>query len=497
MLPSLVRLRKVNARNWKVLRDDPLSEISGALGDLGTLLPLLIALTLRKAISLPATLVFGGLASIVTGAVFGIPLPVQPMKVIAAIVIPPHYYWNVEETAATGFIMGLAVAVLAASGLLTRFSRLVPIPIIKGIQVGTGLSLVLSAASQQFQALYWWPDQNQYDSGLLALVAALFLVRTSQYISRFPSALVLFLAGVVLLLLQPAGRYIGINPPDVWHPKLYFPFWRFDGSLAVNAATAQLPLTVLNSIIAVTHLSSDLFPDVAPPTVNGLASSIAAMNLIGCSFGAMPVCHGSGGLAAQYRFGARSGASVMLLGLVKLILGLFFGRTALSVLERFPHAILGVMVLAAGLELAKVGESLNTDARDLYPAEVPAGGSDDVDPLLDGPAREPRPVDEQERRRRWAVMLGTVAGLLAFHNAAVGLFAGLCMHLSYRYPPETSEPEPTEGRERARWWPTWRKLSGGPDLIGQLQDEEERVVAGTNGAASGDGGNGAAEPYHD
>ena len=74
-LPSILRY------NLRTLRRSPLSELSGALGDLGTFLPLTLALALHNAIDLPATLVTSGLFNLVTGAVFGIPLPVQPMKV--------------------------------------------------------------------------------------------------------------------------------------------------------------------------------------------------------------------------------------------------------------------------------------------------------------------------------------------------------------------------------------------------------------------------------
>lgn len=67
--------------NVHTLRSQPLSEISGALGDLGTLLPLMIALAQKGSISLSSTLVFSGLFNVITGVVFGVPLPVQPMKV--------------------------------------------------------------------------------------------------------------------------------------------------------------------------------------------------------------------------------------------------------------------------------------------------------------------------------------------------------------------------------------------------------------------------------
>lgn len=78
---SLTHIRHLHAHNVATFRKSPLAEISGSLGDLGTLLPLMIALAVNNSISLSTTLVFSGLWNILTGVFFGIPLPVQPMKV--------------------------------------------------------------------------------------------------------------------------------------------------------------------------------------------------------------------------------------------------------------------------------------------------------------------------------------------------------------------------------------------------------------------------------
>lgn len=77
----LARLRRLNVHNLSTFRHAPLAEISGSLGDLGTLLPLMIALAAKGYIDLGSTLVFSGIFNVLTGVVFGIPLPVQPMKV--------------------------------------------------------------------------------------------------------------------------------------------------------------------------------------------------------------------------------------------------------------------------------------------------------------------------------------------------------------------------------------------------------------------------------
>jgi hypothetical protein len=139
----------------------------------------------------------------------------------------------------------------------------------------------------------------------------------------------------------------------------------------------------------------------------------------------MPVCHGSGGLAAQYRFGARSGSSIILLGLFKILLGLLFGESLVGLLRGYPKGLLGVMVLAAGLELAKVGESLNYGARDLWE------GWESNSTQEPGGLRRQRSLSDEERKERWMVMFMTIGGLLAFKNDGVGFVAGMLCHWTY------------------------------------------------------------------
>lgn len=145
---------------------------------------------------------------------------------------------------------------------------------------------------------------------------------------------------------------------DIGHPHALVPSPQEIRIGVLAAGIGQLPLTTLNSVIAVTFLAEDLLPDVKRPSTTALGLSVAIINLVGCWYGAMPVCHGSGGLAAQYRFGARSGASIIFLGLVKLLLGLFASDVALYIFNGFPKTLLCILLIAAGLELVKVGERL-------------------------------------------------------------------------------------------------------------------------------------------
>jgi MFS superfamily sulfate permease-like transporter len=156
-----------------------------------------------------------------------------------------------------------------------------------------------------------------------------------------------------------------------------------------KAAIPQIPLTTLNSVIAVCALSRDLFPNkVASP--RKVATSVGLMNLVGCWFGAMPMCHGAGGLAGQYRFGARTGGSVAFLGGAKILVGLFFGAWALELLAHYPRSVLGVLLTFAGLELALTSRDIRT-------------------------------------RTDSFVMLLTAATILALKSTALGFIVGLTM----------------------------------------------------------------------
>ncbi|GAP89517.1 putative sulfate transporter [Rosellinia necatrix] len=414
----LSNIKHFHRNNVATIRNSPLAEISGALGDLGTLLPLMITLAVNGSISLSTTLVFSGFFNIATGVVFGIPLPVQPMKAIAAAAIASRT--SERETMAAGSVTAALVLILSVTGLIRVVTQIVPIPVIKGIQFGAGLSLVISAGSSLLQNLgSTW--EQPLDNLVWAFVAFVLLILTQRR-ARFPFALIMFIAGVVIALVRVAVSH-EINMPQfhVWNPYFILPKWSAD---AIGMGVAQLPLTILNSVIAVSALASDLLPNLPSPSVTAVGMSVAAMNLSGCWFGAMPVCHGSGGLAAQYRFGARSGASVMLLGLFKVVLGVVFGESLLGLLQTFPRSLLGIMVLAAGLELARVGQSLNHGAPDLWEASVEGDSSGRL------PKRR-RSVSDEERAERWTVMLITTAGILAFKNDAVGFVAGMLCHYAY------------------------------------------------------------------
>lgn len=327
-----------------------LNEISGALGDLGTFIPLAAAISIVNGMDIGAILLFAGLFNVITGVLFGLPIPVQPMKVIAAVVIAEGL--SSSETAAAGLLAGAIVFFLGATKLTEKLESVVPRAVVRGIQLGVGAKLFIKGISFVSASPVWGADSIVVAALLVAAVAI------SLRFAKIPTALLLFSVGLGLIVIaQPQA----ISAFSISFIKLQtiVPSSQDWLNGLIYGAIPQIPLTLLNSVIAVCVLSGDLFPDKRIPT-SRMAISVGAMNLIGCWFGGMPLCHGSGGLAGQYRFGARSGGSVVMLGLGKIVIGLFFGVSAMWILNAYPLSVLGVLLLFAGIELAKPARDQRT-----------------------------------------------------------------------------------------------------------------------------------------
>ncbi|PSP16963.1 MAG: sulfate transporter [Cyanobacteria bacterium QS_8_64_29] len=347
------------AGNRTVLRFNS-SELAGSLGDLGTFLPLATALAVVCRMDLGPIFIFAGIMHIASGWLFRQPIPVQPMKAIAATGIAEGLFPS--EIAAAGIIMGVLVLALSITGLVDTIVRYIPRSVVRGIQVGIGLKLALKAIAwvSGVNPIEWQWDEPLPMWGADSLLVAALAVGLVCWprLRQWPVMLITFVAGLALagvgrpsvfqdLQLQPPTFTLLLPSPDAWLTGL----WR--------GALPQLPLTLLNSVVAVCALSADLYPgrSVAPRRV---ASSVGLMNLIAVPFGGMPMCHGSGGLAAQHRFGARTGGSVIMLGAIKIVAGLLFGAGLVPLLQTYPRAILAVMLFFAGLTLAwPVRDSLN------------------------------------------------------------------------------------------------------------------------------------------
>ncbi|XP_054794169.1 molybdate transporter 1-like [Prosopis cineraria] len=377
------------------------AELNGAMGDLGTYIPIVLALTLARDLNLGTTLIFTGIYNVITGAIYGVPMPVQPMKSIAAEALS-ELDFGVPEIMASGILTGGVLLVLGVTGLMQRVYKLIPLSVVRGIQLAQGLSFALTAVkyvrtrqdlakSKSFGNRQWFG----LDGLVLAIVCVCFVVivngagenhgceireghdydlgdhqqriegrringtnRIRKLIFSLPSAFLVFVLGVVLAFIRrpEVVHEIKFGPTSLEIAKISKHAWKKG---FIKGAIPQLPLSILNSVIAVCKLSSDLFPG-KDFSATSLSVTVGLMNLAGSWFGAMPCCHGAGGLAGQYKFGGRSGACVALLGAAKLVLGFVLGKSLALILSQFPVGILGVLLLFAGVELAMASRDMNT-----------------------------------------------------------------------------------------------------------------------------------------
>ncbi|MFL5327952.1 MAG: putative sulfate/molybdate transporter [Gemmataceae bacterium] len=362
-------------------------EIAGSLGDLGTFLPLLVGMAATNGLDFAAALFFAGLFNVVTGLMFAIPMAVQPMKAIAAVALSGQGL-TVGEIVAAGASVSAIILLLGLTGLIDWFNRVFPRSVIRGLQLALGLKLLMNGITMVAGTKYWFALDG-ISTGLVATVLVLLLF----FSRRVPAALVLFGLGIVIAVwAKPEVIHslgFGFTLPH-WSP----PSWADFVSSFPKAAVPQIPLTTLNSVIAVCALSVDLFPD-RPATPRKVSISVGVMNLVGCWFGAMPMCHGAGGLAGQYRFGARTNGAILFLGTVKVLLAVFLGASLMTLCQAFPHSILGVMLAFAGMELALV-------------------------------------CRDQTRRTDAFAMLLTAATCLGLDNIALGFVLGLTMAWCFR-----------------------------------------------------------------
>lgn len=315
------------------------NELAGAFGDLGTDVPLLVGMVLAAGLDGGSVLVMFGLMQIFTGLVYRLPMPVQPLKAMAAIVIAQ------QVPAATlyggGLAIGVAMLLLAATGTLDWLGRVVPKCVVRGIQFGLGLQLASVALGNFVQA----DGLRGYGLAALAFVISVSLLGNR----RLPAALPVITLGLIYaVLFNLDGGLVRsvsfrlpvfqrVEPADIWTGLLLL-------------ALPQIPLSLGNSVLATRQLAQDLFPDRGL-TVRQIGLTYAIMNLINPWFGGVPICHGSGGMAGHFAFGGRTGGSVVIYGALFLLLGLFFGGAFESVVRAFPLPMLGVILLFEALGL--------------------------------------------------------------------------------------------------------------------------------------------------
>ncbi len=304
-------------------------ELTGALGDSITVLPLLVALALTTSVSLPHVLVAFGVFQIVWGIHYGLPLSVEPMKALVGLAIVGVLSY--AELAAAGLLAGIVLLGAARFGLVGRIERVVGEPVVRGIQLAVALLLLEAAVSLSVG------DPGIAAVGLLVVLGLAVVGRLRE------SALVVLAAGAAVAVYVagvPTPQLPAATPFPAGGPSLT--------GAAIEGTIAQLGMTVGNAAIATSLLCADLYDRRL--SADELAGSMGVTCLAAVPAGGVPMCHGSGGLAGKYAFGARTAGANVILGIGYLLVALVAGA---ALLAAFPLALLGVLLAVVAYELGR------------------------------------------------------------------------------------------------------------------------------------------------
>ncbi|MBP1750815.1 MAG: sulfate transporter [Deltaproteobacteria bacterium] len=329
-------------------------EWAGAFGDVGTLIPFVVAyITIVKMPPLGLLFMFG-ITLMASGLYYRTPLPIQPMKAIGAAAIaggisPAALYGS-------GLTTGLFWLLAGITGVLRPIAKLATKPVVRGIMLGLGLTFMVDGV------------HRMTTSPVLAVIALVvtYLLLTNP---KIPAMFVLLIIGVVsAVIMDPqimselAKIHIGFNLPLFSLPMIT---WNDLVTGTLLFTIPQIPLTLGNAVIAITAENNELFPD-RPVTEKKIAISQGIMNLVSPLFGGIPMCHGAGGMAGHVRFGAKTGGALVILGTILIFIALFFSESVSIIFKIFPNAILGVILFFAGSELAIVVRDIGDKKSEFY-----------------------------------------------------------------------------------------------------------------------------------
>jgi hypothetical protein len=314
-------------------------DVSGAFADLGTFLPLVLGVLAVNKFDPVSVLTGFGFFALATAAIYRRPVPVQPMKAVAAIIIATGL--SAGAVAATGILLGVILIALALTGAIERLNRAIPQSVLTGVSLGIGIHLAI--AGLRLVSQDW-----AVGIGIFALVMVLLQTRLSALAC---------LAG--LIAAAAWGLAAGTAPLPGLDLGLHLPAFALPSLAAFREAaeTAVLPqfmLTIANAVLATAAIAAGFFPQDAKQNITPrrLALSTGGLDLLLAPLGALPMCHGAGGLVAQHKFGARTGLAPALFGATCLGLGVFLGNGAQAILGVLPLASVGALLTVAGGELA-------------------------------------------------------------------------------------------------------------------------------------------------
>jgi len=340
-----------------------LSEWTGAFGDLGTLIPFVVAYISVMGLDPLGILFVFGVSKIVMGLFYKTPVPVQPMKAIGIAATSQAGSITPGMVYGAGVVTGIVWLVLGATNLVGLVVKLVAKPVVRGIVLGLGLLFVAQGIKMMLS--------NPWIGGV-AFVLTFFLLSKP----KIPAMFVLLVLGGAVALWQDPNLAQELSRVGFHFRLPSFALsgitWRDLVLGTVLLAIPQVGLTLGNAIIATAAENNELFPN-RKVSEQKLSVTTGLMNLFSPLIGGVPLCHGAGGMAGHVRFGARTGGALVILGSLILVLALFFSDSVSILFQVFPPVILGVILFFAGAELALTARDIGAEKKDFYVMLITAG----------------------------------------------------------------------------------------------------------------------------
>ena len=316
------------------------NELAGSFGDIGTDLPLIVAMIPAAGLNGATVFVVFGVLQVLSGLLYGLPMPMQPLKAMAVIVITQGV--GAETLWGGGLAIGLVMGALALTPALGWLVKVIPPAAVRGVQLGLGLALTSLALRDYVPSL--GVEGYVLAGGCFLVVVVLWGSR------RWPSALIVIVIGLV----YAAAAKIDWGEVRVGLPTTFttpgVPRWEAVWTGLVLLALPQLPLSLSNAVIATRRTAADLFP-ARPVSIRKLGLTYAAANVASAMLGGVPVCQGCGGLAGHHAFGARTGGSVVIYGAIFIVLGMVLGDAVGTLAGAYPRPVLGVILLVEAVAL--------------------------------------------------------------------------------------------------------------------------------------------------
>jgi SulP family sulfate permease len=342
-------------------------ELAGSLGDLGTLLPIVVGMILINRLSPTTVFLAFGLFYLMTGFYYRLPIPVQPLKAVGAIAIAYPNQITESVIGAGGILFGSLLLVLSITGMVDRLAKLFTQPVVRGIQLALGLIFLKKGIELIVTQKVFLSGVDgklaQYPVNLVMGFVVFALVLALLDNKKFPAALAALAFGIIagLALGGFQGQSFSIGPTRI---ELIAPSFGDFWTAFIMLILPQVPLTIGNACVGTADMCSSVFPNsplLSRTKAGRFALTMGLANLPAGLFGAVPMCHGTGGLAAHYRFGARTGGAPILIGSFFVVLALVLGELGFAILALLPNSVLGVLLIFAGLELCPLVRSLQSN----------------------------------------------------------------------------------------------------------------------------------------